>query len=71
MSAAFTVKCPRQYSGGVSQAHMGPRLGYRAIAEDANGVPHEVEYTGPLSLKQYLEDQGLKYDENWVESFRL
>ena len=47
------------------------QLAFRALAADKRGKVHLVEYRGHLSLREYLEQQGLSYDPELVESYRI
>jgi len=69
MSKHFTKKCATSPTGGVSGVYLS-QLAFRALVADKRGEVHYVEYRGRLSLKEHLEQQGLSYDPELVESYR-
>ena len=65
----FTKRCDTSATGGTSGMYLS-QLAFRALAADKRGEVHYVEYCGRLSLKEHLEQQGLSYDPELVESYR-
>ncbi len=70
MSKSFTKRCDTSLTGGTSGMYLS-QLAFRALAADKRGKVHLVEYRGHLSLREYLEQQGLSYDPELVESYRI
>lgn len=69
MSKHFTKRCATSPTGGVARGFLS-QLQFRMLAADKHGEVHYLVYGGELSVKNFLEQQGLSYDPELVESYR-